>query len=230
MVSHCGEWGQGMFTSLNAEVAIRIWHALITLTVATLLGAALGLVRPMRRGVVPRSAHMIQAQILLAVVGAIIVIVVAESLARAFAIVGAAGLIRYRTRIEDPKDAGVMLVALALGLAAGTGLFLFAAVACAFVIVVLWILESFEPSARERFSLTIASKHVTAIQQEIETALDQRGVTFELRGSAEDELQYEVTVPYHAHIRKLTKMIRDIGGVYGTSVEWEIKKYETVTP
>jgi hypothetical protein len=37
--------------------------------------------------------------------------------------------VRYRARVEDLEDAGVMLVALALGLAAGAGLFLFASTA-----------------------------------------------------------------------------------------------------
>lgn len=216
--------------SWNPETAARIWHALSVLSVAALLGAALGLVRPVRREIVPRSAHVIQAQILLAVVGAIIVVVVAESLARAFAVVGAAGLIRYRTRIEDPKDASVMLVALTVGLATGTGLFLFSAVACVFVIGVLWVLESFEPSARTRFDLKIMTKDAAALQSEIESAFEQKGVAFELRGSANDELDYELTVPYHTHIRKLTRMIRELGTQHHMSVEWEIKKYETVTP
>ena len=56
-------------------------------------------------------------------------VVVAESLARAFAIVGAAGLVRYRARVKDTKDAGMMLVALALGLTVGSGLYGFAVVA-----------------------------------------------------------------------------------------------------
>jgi uncharacterized membrane protein YhiD involved in acid resistance len=217
-------------TLWNPALADRVWHALFVLVVAALLGAALGIVRPARRGLVPRSAHVIQAQILLALVGAIIVVVVAESLARAFAVVGAAGLIRYRSRIEDPKDAGVMLVALTLGLAAGTGLFVFATVACVFVIGVLWLLESFEPSARTRFDLKISSKNASALQPEIENALLEKGVWFELRGSADDELNYEVTVPYHQQIRRLTRMIRELGSRHGISVEWEIKKYETVLP
>lgn len=212
------------------DLGARVYHALVVLAVAATLGAALGIIRPVRRGIVPRSAHVIQAQILLAVVGAIIVVVVAESLARAFAVVGAAGLIRYRSRIEDPKDAGVMLVALTVGLAAGTGLYVFAAVACLFVIGVLWLLESFEPSAKSRFDLTIASKNAAALQAEIEDALHVKGVSFELRGSSEDELHYEVIVPYHEQIRKLTRVIRDLGGRHGTTVEWEIKKYETVLP
>ena len=200
------------------------------LSVAAALGAALGIIRPVRREIVPRSAHVIQAQILLSVVGAIIVIVVAESLARAFAVVGVAGLVRYRSRIEDPKDAGVMLIALSLGLAAGTGLFLFALIACVFVIGVLWLLESFEPSAQTRFDLKITAKDAVALQPELEMALQAKGVTFDLRGSASDELHYEVTIPYHQQIRKLTRVIRELGGRRGTSVEWEIKKYETVLP
>jgi hypothetical protein len=43
------------------------------------------------------------------------VMVVGASLARAFGIVGAAELIRYRAKVEDPKDAGVMLSTLAIG-------------------------------------------------------------------------------------------------------------------
>jgi hypothetical protein len=107
---------------------------LLVLATAAVLGAALGVVRPVRRAIVPRSAHVVQAQILLSIVGALIIIVVGENLARAFAIVGAAGLIRYRARIRDPKDAGVMLVALAMGLTVGAGMYGLAIGSCAFVI------------------------------------------------------------------------------------------------
>ena len=93
------------------------------LPIAALLGAALGVIRPIRRSLVPRSSHVIQTQILLAIVGTAVMIIVADSLARAFAIAGAAGLVRYRAQIDDPKEAGVLLVALAVGLASGAGLF-----------------------------------------------------------------------------------------------------------
>ena len=70
----------------------------------------------------PRQPHVVQTQIILAVVGAVVMLVVGSSLARAFGIVGAAGLVRYRAKIDDPKDAGVMLCTLTLGLASGVGL------------------------------------------------------------------------------------------------------------
>jgi uncharacterized membrane protein YhiD involved in acid resistance len=207
-----------------------IRHGLLVLTTAALLGAALGIVRPVRREIVPRSAHVIQAQILLAIVGAIIIVVVAESLARAFAIVGAAGLVRYRARIKDVKDAGVMLIALALGLTAGSGMFLFAFVACVFVIGVLWLLESLEPAARSRFDLKISTKNAGRLKPDLEHALGQKGVMYELHRSSPTELMYEVTVPFHQKIRPLTKLIQQLDGHEGMQVEWEIKKYETVRP
>jgi uncharacterized membrane protein YhiD involved in acid resistance len=65
----------------------------------------------------------VQTQIILAIIGALVMIVVGTSLARAFGVVGAAGLVRYRAKVDDPKDAGVMLTTLAIGLASGIGVY-----------------------------------------------------------------------------------------------------------
>jgi hypothetical protein len=55
-----------------------------------------------------------------------------------------------------------------------------------------------------------------------------RGISFEPRGSSHSELRYEVTVPYHQPLHKITRLITHLSGENGTSVESEIKKYETV--
>jgi hypothetical protein len=203
-------------------------HALVLLPAAAALGAALGLIRPIRRSLVPRSSHVIQTQVLLAIVGCVIMLVVAESLARAFAIVGAAGLVRYRAKIADPKDAGVLLVALAAGLAVGSGLILLATISCGFVVAVLWILESLEPADRARFDLTIDAKDSAELRPRIEHAMRQKGVRYELWGSSPARLRYEVTLPLHLKTQKLTKLIKKLNGHNGTSVEWNIKKFKTV--
>ena len=97
-------------------------QAAVRLPLAALFGAALAL-RPRRASSPPRDPAVIETQIVLAIVGALIMLIVGASLARAFGIAGAANLIRYRAKIEDPKDAVVMLSTLALGLASGVGLF-----------------------------------------------------------------------------------------------------------
>ncbi len=202
-------------------------HAVLLLPIAALLGAALGVLLPIRRSLVPRSSHVIQTQILLAVVGTAVMIIVADSLARAFAIAGAAGLVRYRASIEDPKEAGVLLVSLAAGLASGAGLFAVALTLCAFVIVVMWILESLEPPDRAQFDLVIESKDSLKIRQQVEHAFRGKGVHYQLWASSPDELRYEVSVPFDQDIKKLAKIIKRLDG-RGASVEWEIKKFKTV--
>ena len=64
-------------------------------------------------------------------------LVVGSSLARAFGIVGAANLIRYRSKIEDPKDAVVMLCALSVGLATGVGIYALSVFATVFLVAAL---------------------------------------------------------------------------------------------
>jgi hypothetical protein len=216
-----------VFSQLPPQMQ-SVKHVLLVLPTAAALGAALGMIRPIRKSLVPRSSHVIQTQVLLAIVGAVIMLVVAESLARAFAIVGAAGLVRYRAKIDDPKDAGVLLVALAAGLAVGAGLLLMATVACAFVVGVLWLLESFEPPDRARFDLTVDAKDASELRPRIEHALRQRGVRYELWGSSPARLRYEVTLPLHLRTQKLTKIIKKLNGHNGTNVEWNIKKFKTV--
>src|SRR5687768_10682182 len=121
--------------------AAMVATALVALPFAAVLGAALAF-RPRRRGTPPRSAPVIQTQIMLAVVGAIVMLIVGSSLARAFGIVGVASLIRYRTRLDDRKDAGVMLACLTVGLACGVALYGLAVFAVPFILAVVWMVES----------------------------------------------------------------------------------------
>ena len=202
-------------------------HALLILPIAALLGAALGVIRPIRSTLVRRSWRVIQTQVLMAIVGAVVMIIVANSLARGLAIAGAAGLVRYRAQIEDPKEAGVLLVSLAVGLATGSGLIAVAVAVCVFVILVLWVLESLEPPDRAQFDLVVASKESLKIRPRIEHAFRGKGVQYQLWASSPNELRYEVSVPFDQDIKKLAKIIKRLDG-HDASVEWEIKKYRTV--
>ena len=148
----------------------QLRHALARLPIAAGLACVLAL-RPRRRGTPPRQAPVIQTQIILAIVGAVVMLVVGSSLARAFGIVGAAGLVRYRAKIEDPKDAGVMLSTLAVGLAPASGSWMLARFATLFILAVLWVVESFEPKATQLFTLKVKAKDPAAHQTELEELL-----------------------------------------------------------
>ena len=198
-------------------------HAFVALPLATLLGAALAM-RPRRKGTPKRSAPVVQTQIILAVIGALVMIVVGTSLARAFGVVGAAGLVRYRAKIEDPKDAGVMLTTLAVGLGSGIGVYGLAVFATVFLMALLWVIESFEPTARKEFILEIKAKEVAKLQPKIEAVLRRRRVKFEIRESAPDELSYFVQMPIDVKTDGISAEVIAIDPDPGTSVEWKTDK------
>src|SRR5262245_50558206 len=207
----------------DAWVATLDRHALIALPLATTLGALLAL-RPRRRGTPPRSPAVIQTQIILSIIGALVMLVVGSSLARAFGVVGAAGLVRYRAKIEDPKDAGVMLSTLAVGLACGVGVYPLAIFAAVFIGVVLYVVESFEPRARKYFTLEVKAKEAAKVQPQVEALMRRRRVRFELRETAPEEFSYEVELPFEMKTDMLSAEIMQLTPEEDTAVNWNPEK------
>jgi uncharacterized membrane protein YhiD involved in acid resistance len=180
--------------------------------------------RPKRRGTPTRQPTVIQTQIILAIVGAVVMLVVGTNLARAFGVVGAAGLVRYRARIEDPKDAGVMLCTLAIGLASGVGLWMLASFATVFALALLWIVESLEPKPTQPFMLKVKGKDPEAIKNRLEQLLARQGVAFETRTVSKEEMHYEVRVPIDRKTDRLSELILKLDPQNAVAVEWEEKK------
>jgi len=203
---------------------VEVRHALIRLPLAAVLGAVLA-VRPKRKGTPPRQPAVIQTQIILAIVGAVVMLVVGTNLARAFGVVGAAGLVRYRAKVEDPKDAGVMLSTLAVGLSSGVGQYLLAAFSAVFILFALWIIESFEPEGRKLFELKIKMGDDTdARRKELDALLDRYRMEFDLLSSSDEELCYEVWVPLEMQKERISNAILKLDPEGHASVEWDEKK------
>jgi len=201
----------------------QLRFAIVRLPIAAVLSTVLA-VRPRRRGTPPRQPAVIQTQIILGIVGAVVMLVVGSSLARAFGIVGAAGLVRYRARIEDPKDAGVMLSTLAVGLAAGVGTWMLAAFGPVFILVVLWIVESFEPTVTHLFVVSITAKNAAALKPKVEELLLHHRLHGDLRSETNDVLKFDVKLPITRSTDHLSEAILAIDKENISGVEWEEKK------
>jgi uncharacterized membrane protein YhiD involved in acid resistance len=210
-------------TEASSATAWKEVHdALTRLPLAAGLGAILAF-RP-RQGRSRRNFQVVQTQIMLAVVGAVIMIVVGQNLARAFGIAGAANLIRYRSTIDDPKEAVVMLCALAAGLAAGSGLFWLGPLATLFMTAVLLVVEHFEPTARKNFELKVGVKDAGTFRPKLESILTGFGLECELLAESDDELGYSVSAPIDVRTRDVSDTIRLLGGIDDVSIEWDEKK------
>ena len=215
--------GEGTWDSMKIdpdELRKELVASAVRLPVAAALGTALAL-RPRRRGTPARQPAVVQTQIVLAVVGALIMLVVGASLARAFGIVGAANLIRYRSKIDDPKDAVVMLCALSVGLAAGVGLYGLATFGTLFLVVALWIIEGFEPQTRVfELSIKLGEKTVQ-LRPRIEAVLRRFKAEYELRGQSEEEVAYLVTTPLNLHTDRVSNALTALVATGKGAVEWK---------
>lgn len=104
----------------------------------------------------PGVSHEIaQAQILIAVAGAIMVAIIGDSVARAFGLVGLGGLIRFRSGIKDTRDAAVMFSMIGIGMACGLGLFEVAAVAMGCVAAMVIAFDALTSVAADTYRVSI---------------------------------------------------------------------------
>jgi uncharacterized protein DUF4956 len=221
---------QGLASELSAYVpeilethAAMVAQALIALPLAAGLGAVLAF-RPRRSGTPARSAPVIQTQIILAIIGAVVMLIVGSSLARAFGIVGVASLIRYRAKIDDPKDAVVMLSTLSMGLCSGVELYGLAMFSTVFVLAILWVVESLEPEQSKTFDLKVVAPEPSNLRAEVEAILRRSNVRFELRSAGAKDLVYETQLPFSVRTDRIANAILQLEPGGETEVSWEEKK------
>jgi uncharacterized membrane protein YhiD involved in acid resistance len=104
---------------------IASWQSVvIAIPVSLLLGLAIAI---LYKKVIPGfnyTVSILHTIIYLAMIAALVMIVIANEIARAFALVGALAVIRFRTPIKDARDASFIFFALAAGMGVGVGLYL----------------------------------------------------------------------------------------------------------
>lgn len=122
--------------------AFSAWTLLAATPLGLVSAALVGLLvteiyrRTRPQATTPEIGHTL---VLLCVAGALMMAIISDSLARAFGIAGAAGIIRFRTPVDDSKDAAVLFILTALGMACGLGTFALAgfgtAMLCGFLLL-----------------------------------------------------------------------------------------------
>lgn len=91
--------------------------------------------------------------IMMSMVVAVIMLVIGSNIARAFSLVGALSIIRFRNAVKDTRDVGYIFFAMAIGMACGTRFYLLAIVATLIICFILWgmaTLNMFAKDVREQ--------------------------------------------------------------------------------
>ncbi|MCI0460634.1 MAG: DUF4956 domain-containing protein [Gemmataceae bacterium] len=108
--------------SFPQDADLPVSLLVVRLSVALALGCAVaGVYRLTRRPTSADAANLVPTLVLLTVIIAMVTLAIGNSVARAFSLVGALAIVRFRTVVEDTRDTAFVIFAVAVGLAAGAG-------------------------------------------------------------------------------------------------------------
>ena len=177
----------------------------------------------------PPTAAMQQAQVLLCVSGAVMMLIIGDSLARAFGILGAASIIWFRTPVKDPRSVTILFLLMGLGMALGLGAYSLAGLGAGFLCVFLTVLPKLhvaDPPPRS-ILLRVTSTGPDFPDTHVAHVLVRRGAAFEPRevqGGDQVVSLYQVAVPAAASLNDLTRDLMDEGHAGIRAVAWESPK------
>jgi anti-anti-sigma factor len=184
-----------------APSASEFGHPLLELAklmAAALIGMLVTVVHRQNRMERLPNPTMDQAQVLLCVAGALMMIIIGNSLARAFGIAGAASIIRFRTPVEDARDITVLFILMSLGMATGLGAFAVAGLGTLFLCALLPALNLFSADRPRTMQVEIVADGRVLPMAHIHQVFAINGIVFEPREVSQGD---EATVRYVATLR-----------------------------
>jgi len=114
---------------------------LLNLSLAFILGMFVSWVYKKTHKGLSYSQSFMLTTVFVSVIVCMVIMVIGNNLARAFALVGALSIIRFRTVVKDTKDTAYIFWALAAGMAAGTGSYFLALAGSGFIGIIAFVLN-----------------------------------------------------------------------------------------
>ena len=90
------------------------------------------------------SVSFVHATILLGITVSVIMLIIGSNIARAFTLVGALSIIRFRNAVKDSRDVAFIFLTMAVGMAVGTGFYLTAVIFTLSASFMVYFLSRFE--------------------------------------------------------------------------------------
>ena len=225
--------GMGQSTDLAAGVdsaGARAFSPLaeaLKLVVAAAIGAVVMFVHRRYPGDKPISRSLAQAQVLLCVAGALMMIIIGNSLARALGIAGGATIVRFRTPVEDPKDTTVLFLLLGLGMASGLGSFAVAGLGAAFLCLCLALLDFVGERKQRSMILEMIASGSEFPTEYVNRLLSAYRIRFEPRevdAGKKATVRYHCTLDPDTPLQRLSDQLMDPAASGLKSVVWETPK------
>ena len=131
----------GIFESLNQIIpTISFFDVVINVGMAFAFGLLIATLYRYTHQGFSYSPDFVNTLIIITMVTAIVIMVIGNNLARAFGLVGAMSIIRFRTALKESRDIAFIFFGLAAGMAAGAGNHLIGIVAVPMISLIILVL------------------------------------------------------------------------------------------
>ena len=128
------------FDSSNIVGNFTLWDVFISMGLAFLLTLLIATVyRNTHRGV-SYSQSYVQTLFIMSVTVAFIMLIIGSNIARAFSLVGALSIIRFRHAMKDTRDIGFLFFSMAIGMACGTRFYMLAILGSGLLSLMVYLL------------------------------------------------------------------------------------------
>lgn len=127
-------------SAFHSSFAIDPVDVLLRLCAAVVFGAAIAWIYRRVRGPVAASGSFPGTLVLLTVLIAVVTQVIGDNVARAFSLVGALSIVRFRTVVRDTQDTAYVIFAVVVGMSVGAQNLLVATLGLVMVGLAAWLL------------------------------------------------------------------------------------------
>ena len=135
------------FQDLTGEFAVI--DVVLCMVLSFVLSAFIGWIYKITHRGTSYTQSFVFTLVLNGMVVALVMMVVGSNIARAFSLVGALSIIRFRNAVKETRDVGFIFFTMAIGMAIGTKFYLLAIIAAIIISLVILIMTRFNWYARQ---------------------------------------------------------------------------------
>jgi uncharacterized membrane protein YhiD involved in acid resistance len=205
-------------TDLTSEFTVT--DVVLVMVLSFVLSAAIGWIYQITHRGTSYTQSFVFTLVLNGMIVALVMLIVGSDIARAFSLVGALSIIRFRNAVKETRDVGFIFFTMAIGMAVGTKFYLLAIAGTITISLVILLMTRYNWFAREM------SSHILHIQVQngvpFETLFDRTLAKYtssselisadSVHGGMLTELTYSVGLKKSAGVQELLTEIGSLNG------------------
>lgn len=208
-----------IFTVQDLTSEFSVIDVILVLVLSFILSAFIGWIYQITHRGTSYTQSFVFTLVLNGMVVALVMMIVGSSIARAFSLVGALSIIRFRNAVKETRDVGFIFFTMAIGMAVGTRFYLLAIIGAVVISLVILLMIRFNWFAREM------SSQILRVQVPNDTPFDSLFDRIFLKYTHSSELISADSV----HSGMLTELTYSIGMKHSNQVQEFLSEIQKVS-